>query len=93
MSAPLPLSLQDSLTLSSRQRYVLKHRQKGQTSIYIRGVDKEVLLTKDKYTAYIRSLVSAGMHSNGVSFSHLFQHLPTCMCENACLGGFPGMCN
>lgn len=47
----------DSLTLSSRQRYSLKQREKGETSIYLKKVPKEVLLEKEKYSQYVKSLV------------------------------------
>ena len=33
---------------------------KGETAIYIGGLDKNVLLKKEAYTEYIKSLVSAG---------------------------------
>ena len=51
---------QDSLTLSSRQRYFLRHRKGGVTSLYLGGVPKDSLGSKEKYTEYVKELVSDG---------------------------------
>ncbi len=50
---------QDSLTMSSRQRYFVRHRKGGKTSIYLGSIAKETLETKEKYTEYAKSLVSS----------------------------------
>ncbi|CAI8027162.1 hypothetical protein GBAR_LOCUS15553 [Geodia barretti] len=53
-------SLQDlrkqSLTFSNLQRYFLRHREGGVTSIYMCNVDKEILREKAKYTEFVKSL-------------------------------------
>jgi hypothetical protein len=53
-------SLQDlrkqSLTFSNLQRYFLRHREGGVTSIYMCNVDKEILREKAKYTKFVKSL-------------------------------------
>ena len=52
-----PLSSpQQSLTFSNLQRYFLRHREGGVTSIYMCNVDKEILREKAKYTEFVKSL-------------------------------------
>ena len=52
----LPSSPQQSLTFSNLQRYFLRHREGGITSIYMCNVEKEVLRAKAKYTKFVKSL-------------------------------------
>ena len=52
----LPSSPQQSLTFSNLQRYFLRHREGGITSIYMCNVEKEVLREKAKYTKFVKSL-------------------------------------
>ena len=56
--------VQSSLTLSSRQRYFLKHRKGGKTSIYLKGVDKELLKDQNKCTEFIKGLVTEGVYKS-----------------------------
>ena len=51
-----PSSPQQSLTFSNLQRYFLRHREGGITSIYMCNVEKEVLREKAKYTKFVKSL-------------------------------------
>ena len=51
-----PSSPQQSLTFSNLQRYFLRHREGGVTSIYMCNVEKEVLRAKAKYTKFVKSL-------------------------------------
>lgn len=45
--------------MSNRQRYFVRHRKGGKTSIYLGGIAKETLNSKDKYMVYIRDLISS----------------------------------
>ena len=58
--------------MSNRQRYFVRHRKGGKTSIYLGGIPKETLKSKDKYTAYIKDLISSeGKRPMNLStFSH-----------------------
>lgn len=53
--------VQNSLTLSSRQRYFLKHCKGGETTIYLKGMDKELLQDQSKCTKFIKGLVTEGV--------------------------------
>ena len=57
------VSLQNSLTLSNRQRYYLRKHNKGvKTSICLWDVAKDVLKDKDLFTQYVNTLLSDGKH-------------------------------
>ena len=47
--------------MSNRQRYFLRHRKGGKTSIYLGGVAKDILALEEKYTSYVKSLVAEGV--------------------------------
>ena len=51
--------------MSNRQRYFLRNRKGGKTSIYLGGVAKDVLASEEKYTAYVKSLMNGGGCGHG----------------------------
>jgi len=47
----------DSVTMGNLQRYYVRHREGGQTAIYIGSVPKEALKDKETYTQYVKKLL------------------------------------
>ena len=52
---------QNSVTMGSRQRYYLRHREGGQTTLYLGSIPKDLLRSEEKYTEYVKALISEGM--------------------------------
>ena len=49
---------QTSVTLSSRQRYSVRHRTGGETSLYLANVPKDILKDEVEYIKYVKELIA-----------------------------------
>ena len=49
------------MTISHRQRYYVRHREGGQTSVYIGSIPKEVLKDKETYSQHVNKLLDEGV--------------------------------
>ena len=65
------------MIISHRQRYYVRHREGGQTSVYIGSIPKAVLKDKETYSQHVKKLLDEGVYE--------------CVCEGG--GGGVPYCN
>ena len=52
------------MTLSSRQRYYVRHRTGGETSLYLANVPKDILKDEVEYIKYVKELIAQSTLTN-----------------------------